>query len=123
MGRTELFAQCGGDPVTLEILVSRTYEKDFRNLSLQERRLRSYLKSDAAEFRRVQAERLAAAELPANPPAASTPANQPSPSQAAPNPLPMQNGFEFSTSAPASEEPAQSAEVDELDGKTEAAAA
>lgn len=113
MGRTELFAQYGGDPVTLEILVSPTYEKDLRNLSLQERRLRNYLKSDAAELARVQVARLAAA----------TPADQPPPSQAAPPTLPMQNGFEFSTPAPAPEKPAQSAEVDELSEKTEAAAA
>ncbi len=123
MGRTELFAQCGDDPVTLEILVSRAYEKDLRNLSLQERRLRNYLKADAAELHRVQAARLAAAELPADPPAASTAAHQPPPSQAAPSTLPSQNGFEFSTPAPAPEETAQSAEIGELYGKTEAAAA
>jgi len=72
------------------------------------------MKADAAELARVQA----AAELPADPPAASTPADQPTPRT-----LPMQNGFEFSTPAPASEEPAPSAEVDELARKTEAAAA
>jgi len=72
------------------------------------------MKADAAELARVQA----AAELPADPPAASTPADQPTPRT-----LPMQNGFEFSTPAPDPQKPAQSAEIDELNGKTEAAAA
>jgi hypothetical protein len=117
LGRTELGAGYTGDPVTLEILISRTYEKDFRNLGLQERRLRNYLKSDAAELARIQAERLAAAELPEEEPAGQSVA--PSVGQ----PPPIQNGFEFSTPAPTPEKPVQPTQIDEIVDQTEAAAA
>jgi hypothetical protein len=93
LGRAELAADCpaeikeAADPqlraAMLEAHIFRTYQKDLRNLALQERRLRNQLKHDTAELSRLQEERLAATEEKAE--AAAT--------QAAPNP----NGFEFST--------------------------
>jgi hypothetical protein len=41
----------------LEAHIFRTYQKDLRNLALQERRLRNQLKQDTAELRRLQQER------------------------------------------------------------------
>jgi hypothetical protein len=64
LGRHELAAGCAheSDPQTraamLEALIFRTYEKDFRNLALQERRLRSRLKADTAELSHLQQERV-----------------------------------------------------------------
>jgi len=94
----------------LEAHIFRSYQKDLRNLALQERRLRNQLKQDTAELRRLQQERLetAAAEAEAKP--ASVP-----------------NGFEFSTppthvaseSVPASDP----AEPDQISLKMEAIAA
>jgi hypothetical protein len=117
LGRTELLAQCGGDPVTLEILISRTYEKDFRNLGLQERRLRNYLKADAAELSRIQAERLAVAELQ------DEPTTEPTAAVTTPPPPPVQNGFEFSTATSAPSQPVRTTEIDERIDRTEVAAA
>jgi hypothetical protein len=104
LGRKELAAQCSGDSTDLEILIQRTYEKDFRNLALQERRLRSYLKADMAELRRLQAERLAAAEETAPEPQASAAIPKETPAQ-------PENGFEFSTPSEPSPKPAQSVEI------------
>ena len=70
LGRHQLANECAHerDPQTratmLEALIFQTYQKDLRNLALQERRLRSQLKADTAELRRLQAERLEAAKLP-----------------------------------------------------------
>ena len=63
LGRHQLANECAHehDPQTravmLEALIFQTYQKDLRNLALQERRLRSQLKADTAELRRLQAER------------------------------------------------------------------
>ena len=87
LGRHELAADCAHEPdpqlraTMLEAHIFRTYQKDLRNLALQERRLRNQLKQDTAELRRIQQERLeqeTAEGTEAKP--ASTP-----------------NGFEFST--------------------------
>jgi hypothetical protein len=89
LGRTELAADCAHerDPqlraTMLEAHIFRTYQKDLRNLALQERRLRNQLKEDTAELCRRQEVRLeeSAAEaksVPTVPPVAP-------------------NGFEFST--------------------------
>jgi len=67
----------------LEAHIFRTYQKDLRNLALQERRLRNQLKQDTAELRRLQAERRE--RETATEPGASASATKP------------QNGFEFST--------------------------
>jgi hypothetical protein len=88
LGRRELAAECAheSNPQTrasmLEALIFRTYQKDLRNLALQERRLRSQLKADTVELRHLQAQRREA----------QTTAPQPKPAATQP-----QNGFEFST--------------------------
>ena len=66
----------------LEAHVFRTYQKDLRNLALQERRLRSQLKQTTAELHQLQQERRDAAEAGAK--SKSTPVKP-------------ANGFEFST--------------------------
>ncbi len=116
LGRHELAADCAHEPdpqlraTMLEAHIFRTYQKDLRNLALQERRLRNQLKQDTAELRRLQQERLetAAAELEAKP-------------------ATVQNGFEFSTSpnqAPHQPVPAPDlAQPDQTNLKTEAIAA
>ena len=64
LGRHELAADCAHEPdpqlraTILEAHIFRTYQKDLRNLALQERRLRNQLKEDTAELRRLQQERL-----------------------------------------------------------------
>jgi hypothetical protein len=78
LGRNELAADCP-DPSVLEALIFRTYQKDLRNLALQERRLRNQLKEDTAELCRLQQER------------------QEAQTAAAPKEQPVPNGFEFST--------------------------
>jgi hypothetical protein len=88
LGRHELSAECAHESnpqiraSMLEALIFRTYQKDLRNLALQERRLRSQLKADTAELRHLQAERREA---------------QPAPPQPKPAATQPQNGFEFST--------------------------
>jgi predicted phage gp36 major capsid-like protein len=96
----------------LEAHIFRTYQKDLRNLALQERRLRSQLKQTTEELRQLQRERLEAAEEAAKKESA---------------PVKPANGFEFS--APPT--PATSAAVpapepvapDQLNLKSEAIAA
>ncbi len=86
LGRHELAADCAHEPdpqlraTMLEAHIFRTYQKDLRNLALQERRLRNQLKQDTAELRRLQQERLEAAAA-----------------EAQAKPATVQNGFEFST--------------------------
>ncbi len=118
LGRHELAADCAHEPDTqlraamLEAHIFRTYQKDLRNLALQERRLRNQLKQDTAELRRLQQERLETAAAEA---------------EAKPKPAAVPNGFEFSTPpthfasqpAPAPE----TAQPDQINLKTEAAAA
>jgi hypothetical protein len=64
LGRHELAADCAHEPdpqlraAMLEAHIFRTYQKDLRNLALQERRLRNQLRQDIAELRRLQQERL-----------------------------------------------------------------
>jgi hypothetical protein len=117
LGRHELAADCAHEPdpqlraTMLEAHIFRTYQKDLRNLALQERRLRNQLKQDTAELRRLQAERL----------------EQETAEETLPKPASVPNGFEFSTppthplceQVPASE-PAQ---PDQINLKTEAIAA
>ena len=92
LGRHQLANECAHerDPQTravmLEALIFQTFQKDLRNLALQERRLRSQLKADTAELRRLQAERQEKEQEQAE----AKPAT-------APQPLAAQNGFEFST--------------------------
>jgi hypothetical protein len=71
----------------LEAHIFRTYQKDLRNLALQERRLRNQLKQDITELRRLQQERLEQDAATATEPRASASATATKP----------QNGFEFST--------------------------
>ena len=84
LGRHELAADCAHEPdptlraTMLEAHIFRTYQKDLRNLALQERRLRNQLKEDTAELRQLQEQRL---EKPASDPKKEAPAK---------------NGFEFS---------------------------
>ena len=120
LGRHELAADCAHEPdpqlraTMLEAHIFRTYQKDLRNLALQERRLRNQLKQDTAELRRLQQERLetAAAEAEAKP---------------NPNPAAVPNGFEFSTlPTHIASEPApapETAQPDQINLKTEAIAA
>jgi hypothetical protein len=106
LGRMELAADCP-DPSVLEALIFRAYQKDLRNLALQERRLRNQLKEDTAELRRLQEERQEAQ--------ASAPKEQPTQAK------PVPNGFEFSTPPePASPE---SPQPDSIDSASEAIAA
>jgi hypothetical protein len=93
----------------LEAHIFRTYQKDLRNLALQERRLRSQLKQHTAELLRLREERRAAAE-----------SAKESKESAAPKPT---NGFEFSTppGSPVPAAPASSPQ-DEISQKMEAAA-
>ena len=117
LGRHELAADCAHEPdpqlraTMLEAHIFRTFQKDLRNLALQERRLRNQLKQDTAELRRIQQERLeqeTAEGTEAKP--ASTP-----------------NGFEFST--PPAQPPCEQvptpepAETDQVSLKSEAIAA
>ena len=87
LGRHELAADCAHEPdpqlraAMLEAHIFRTYQKDLRNLALQERRLRNQLKQDTAELRRLQQERRLEET------AEETEANSAS----------VANGFEFST--------------------------
>jgi hypothetical protein len=86
----------------------KTYQKDLRNLALQERRLRNQLKEDTAELRRLQQERQEAQT-------AAAPKEQPVQAK------PVPNGFEFSTlPEPAVPEPPQ---PDSVNSKEEAIAA
>jgi hypothetical protein len=68
----------------LEALIFQTFQKDLRNLALQERRLRSQLKADTAEVRRLQAERQEKEQ-------------EAQKKTDAPKAAPAPNGFEFST--------------------------
>ena len=119
LGRHELAADCAHEPdpqlraTMLEAHIFRTYQKDLRNLALQERRLRNQLKQDTAELRRLQQERLetdAAEKAEANP-----------------KPAAVQNGFEFSTPPnQAAHEPVPAPEPpqpDQINLKSEAIAA
>jgi hypothetical protein len=121
LGRHELAADCAHEPdpqlraTMLEAHIFRTYQKDPRNLALQERRLRNQLKQDTAELRLLQQERLEQETAPEPRASASATASQP------------QNGFEFSTpSTPSAHEPVpppQPAQPDQTSFKTEATAA
>jgi hypothetical protein len=120
LGRHELAADCAQEPgndadpqlraAMLEAHIFRTYQKDLRNLALQERRLRNQLKQDTAELRRLQEERLetAAAEAEAKPATVPT-------------------GFEFSNSpthvASESVPAPQPVQPDQINLRTEAIAA
>ena len=90
LGRHQLASECAHerDPQTravmLEALIFQTYQKDLRNLALQERRLRSQLKADTAEVRRLQAERQEKEQ-------------EAQKKTDAPKAAPAPNGFEFST--------------------------
>jgi hypothetical protein len=111
LGRMELAADCPDESV-LEALIFRTYQKDLRNLALQERRLRNQLKEDTAELRRLQQERQESQT--------AAPKEEAAPAK------PVPNGFEFSTpsqplqAASAAPEPAQ---PDSMNSKEEAVAA
>jgi hypothetical protein len=91
LGRHQLASECAHerDPQTravmLEALIFQTFQKDLRNLALQERRLRSQLKADTAELRRLRAERQEKEKEQEEAKPAATP--QPA----------TPNGFEFST--------------------------
>jgi hypothetical protein len=72
VGRTEhpglFFNEIDNEPRRLEVLeakVSMIYAKDLKNLYLQERRIRGYLKEDMARLKALQAERLEKAKLEA----------------------------------------------------------
>jgi hypothetical protein len=118
LGRHELAADCAHEPdpqlraTMLEAHIFRTYQKDLRNLALQERRLRNQLKQDTAELRRLQQERFetAAEKVEANP-----------------KPAAVQNGFEFSTppneAVPEPSRAPQPAEPAQINPKSEAIAA
>ena len=104
LGRAELAAEVVNEPdpqlraSMLEAHIFRTYQKDLRNLALQERRLRNQLKQTTAELHQLRQERLETA--------AATKEESARPE--------AQNGFEFSTpptppvseSVPAPEPPA-----------------
>jgi hypothetical protein len=118
LGRHELAADCAHEPdpqlraAMLEAHIFRTYQKDLRNLALQERRLRNQLKQDTTELRRLQQERLETAAAEA---------------EAKPNPASVPNGFEFSTpSTPSAHEPipaSESAQPNQSNLRSEAVAA
>jgi hypothetical protein len=117
LGRHELAADCAHEPhpqlraTMLDAHIFRTYQKDLRNLALQERRLRNQLKQDTAELRRLQAERLA--QETATEPRASASATAAKP----------QNGFEFSTPpAPSVPSPTVATQPAEIHQEMEAAA-
>lgn len=63
LGRHELAAECAHEPnpqvraALLLALITRTYKKDFNNLALQERRLRSQLEKLIAELNLLEEER------------------------------------------------------------------
>jgi hypothetical protein len=117
LGRHELAADCAHEPdpqlraAMLEAHIFRTYQKDLRNLALQERRLRNQLKQDTAELRRLQQERL----------------EQETAEKTEAKPASVQNGFEFSTPQnQATHEPvptAEPAQAEQINLKTEATAA
>jgi hypothetical protein len=121
LGRHELAADCAHEPdpqlraTMLEAHIFRTYQKDLRNLALQERRLRNQLKQDTAELRRLQQERLE--QDTATEPRASASATAGKP----------KNGFEFSTPpTPAVHEPVPTPDTtqpDQINLKTAASAA
>jgi hypothetical protein len=123
IGRAELAADCAHERNSelragmLEAQIFRTFQKDLRNLALQERRLRNQLKEDTAELRCLQQERLEPTPKTGTEPCAS--ASEP----AATAPI----GFEFSTPpTPTASEtsPApQPAAPDQVDLKSEAGAA
>jgi len=124
LGRVELAAEVANQPdpqlraSMLEAHIFRTYQKDLRNLALQERRLRNQLKQITAGLRQLQQERREAAE------AAEAEAAKTKEESAPPK---VQNGFEFSTPptppapvpVPAPEPPA----ADQANLKSEALAA
>ena len=117
LGRHELAADCAHEPdpqlraTMLEAHIFRTYQKDLRNLALQERRLRNQLKEDTAQLRRLQEERREEEEQEA----------------AETKPPAVQNGFEFSTPpTQAAHEPTSAPEPpqpDHINRKSEAMAA
>ncbi len=96
LGRTELAKEnpalvaATPDPATLEILIRRRLEREFRNLALQENRLVRRRERETKELRALQQARKEAAEAQAKEPAKSA---------AKPNPVdtPSENGFVFST--------------------------
>jgi len=118
LGRAELAADCAQEPdpqlraSMLEAHIFRTYQKDLRNLALQERRLRSQLKQDTAELLRLQQERRETCAAAA---------------EAKPKPAAVPNGFEFSTPptpvAPATIPTAEAPAPDHANLKSEAIAA
>jgi len=121
LGRHELAADCAHEPdpqlraTMLEAHIFRTYQKDLRNLALQERRLRNQLKEDTAELRRLQQERIEQETATEPRPSASATAGKP------------KNGFEFSTPPnQAAHEPVpgpEPAQPDQINLKSEAIAA
>jgi len=126
LGRHELAADCAHEPdpqlraTMLEAHIFRTYQKDLRNLALQERRLRIQLKEDTAQLRRLQEERREEEEQEA----AETKNEESSQPKTTPA---VQNGFEFSTPpTQAAYKPvpaAEPAQPDHINLKSEAIAA
>jgi len=114
LGRTELAAECvhESDPkiraTMLEALIFRTWQKDLRNLALQERRLRNQLKEDTAELRCLQQERLEKQTIAQKKQADTQPKTAPSE---------FGNGFEYSTllmpAAPATPQTTQPPEIEQ----------
>ena len=118
LGRHELAADCAHEPdptlraSMLEAHIFRTYQKDLRNLALQERRLRNQLKEDTAQLRRLQEERQASEPCPEVKKGSLKPQSQPGPAH-------QENGFEFSTLSVPPPEPTH---ADEIAQNLEAAA-
>ncbi len=98
LGRTELaldnpaLVAATPDPATLEILIRRRLEREFRNLSLQENRLVSRRERETKELRALQQARKEAAEAQAQ--EAETASTKPKPVNTS-----SKNGFVFSTAA------------------------
>ena len=118
LGRQELAADCAHEPdpqlraTMLEAHIFRTYQKDLRNLALQERRLRNQLRQDTAELRRLQQERIE-----------QETATEPRASAGATAPVKPENGFEFSTSpAPSVPSPTVTTQPAEIHQEMEPAA-
>jgi hypothetical protein len=90
------------DPNLLETSVHLKYERQLRNLYLQESRLVRRREKELAELRELQKDRAAREQEQADQPPAAQPPQTTHPNSISAQPLPdlLQNGFEFSTIAP-----------------------
>jgi hypothetical protein len=108
LAQRELGNTLSEDPETMMLQIEMKYDRQFRNLRLQETRLRRMYREDLARLEKIQAARKEAAEAEAEKAAATEPtAGKPAASPATdPTPATAEIGFQFSTAPKTGEQAA-----------------